>query len=93
VWAGGELTDKAWSVIEPMLPRSDGRNGRWRDHSQVVNEILWKLRTRVPWQDLPERYGRWKTCHERLPQWGADGTWHKIQAAASYAMTVSRSCG
>jgi transposase len=42
---------------------------RWspRDHRQVINGILWKLRTGAPWEDLPEWYGPWKTCHERLP--------------------------
>lgn len=78
----GELTDRAWAVIEPLLPISNGRAGRWRDHRQVINGILWKLRTGAPWRDLPERYGPWKTCHERLSRWSADGTWDKILAAA-----------
>ena len=78
----GELTDKAWAVIEPLLPQSDGRSGRWRDHRQVINGILWKLRTGAPWRDLPERYGPWKTCHERLSRWSADGTWDKVLARA-----------
>src|SRR5262249_12085358 len=38
----------------------------------------WKLRTGAPWRDLPERYGPWKTAHERLRLWTADGTWQKI---------------
>lgn len=56
------------------------RGKRWRDHRQVVNGILWKLRTGAPWRDVPERYGPWKTCHERLRRWTADGTWEKILA-------------
>jgi transposase len=44
----------------------------------VVNAILWKLRTGAPWRDLPERYGPWKTAHERLRKWTADGTWDKV---------------
>jgi transposase len=73
----GELTDKAWAHIEPLLPPS--RRGRqWRDHRQVINGILWKLRTGAPWRDLPERYGPWKTAHERLRKWTADGTWERI---------------
>ena len=44
----------------------------------VINGILWKLRTGAPWRDLPERYGPWKTCHERLRRWTADGTWDRI---------------
>ena len=74
----GEVTDRAWAHIEPLLPARSGRGRRWRDHRQVVNAILWKLRTGAPWRDLPERYGPWKTAHERLRLWTADGTWQKI---------------
>lgn len=31
---------------------------------------------------MSERYGPWKTCHERLRRWTADGTWDGILAAA-----------
>nr|WP_275581273.1 IS5 family transposase [Micromonospora luteifusca] len=78
----GELTDEAWVVIAPLLPEPGGARGRWRDHRQVINGILWKLRTGAPWRDLPERFGPWKTCHERLRRWTADGTWDRILAAA-----------
>jgi transposase len=78
----GELTDKAWAVIEPLLPALSEQRGRWRDHRQVINGILWKLRTGAPWRDLPERYGPWKTCHERLRRWTADGTWERILSHA-----------
>ena len=77
-----ELTDEAWAQIAPLLPQVGRRNGRWRDHRQVVNGICWKLATGAPWRDIPERYGPWKTCHERLRRWTADGTWDRILAAA-----------
>lgn len=48
----GELTDKAWARIEPLLPAS-GRGGQWRDHRQVMNAILYKLRTGAPWPGRP----------------------------------------
>jgi transposase len=51
-----ELMDKAWAVIAPLLPEPGRRSGRWRDHRQVINGILWKLRTGAP-LDLPDRYG------------------------------------
>lgn len=73
----GELTDKAWEHIAPLLP-ANGKGRRWRDHRQVINGILWKLRTGAPWRDVPERYGPWKTCHERLRIWTMDGTWARI---------------
>lgn len=73
------MTDVAWARIEPLLP-AHGGGRRWRDHRQVINGILWRLRTGAPWRDLPERYGPWKTCHERLRRWTADGTWDRILA-------------
>jgi transposase len=74
----GELKDVAWARIEALLPGGGGRGGQWRDHRQVINGILWKLRTGAPWRDLPERYGPWKTAHERLRRWTTDGTWDRI---------------
>lgn len=73
-----EVTDEAWAVIEPLLPPAGRRNDRWREHRQVLNAIIWKLTTGAPWRDIPERYGPWKTAHERLRRWEADGTWDKI---------------
>ncbi|MFG3285548.1 IS5 family transposase [Streptomyces sp. NPDC048111] len=74
----GELTDVEWERIEPLLPRVDGRGRPWRDHRQVVNGVLWRLRTGAPWRDLPERYGPWQTVYERFARWEADGTWAKL---------------
>ena len=42
--------------------------------------ILRKLRTAAPWRDLPERYGPWQTCTDRLYRWQRDGTWGRILA-------------
>ncbi len=78
----GELTDRAWAEIAPLLPVSKGRCGRWADHRRVVNGILWKLRTGAPWRDLPERYGPWQTCYDRLGRWRPDGTWDRLLAHA-----------
>jgi transposase len=33
----------------------------WRDHRQVLNGIVFRIRSGIPWRDLPERYGPWHT--------------------------------
>ena len=78
----GELTDKAWTQIAPLLPENGRPGGQWRDHRTVVNGILWKLRTGAPWRDLPERYGPWQTCYDRFSRWLRDGTWDRLLADA-----------
>ncbi|MFE6886763.1 IS5 family transposase [Streptomyces sp. NPDC057694] len=74
----GDLSDGQWRRLEPLLPVSNNRCGRWRDRRQVVNGILHRVRTGVPWRDLPERFGPWKTAYERHRLWSADGTWERV---------------
>ncbi|MFE2383468.1 IS5 family transposase, partial [Streptomyces misionensis] len=75
--------------LRPFLPVSNRRCGRWRDHRQVIDGILHRVRTGVHWRDLPERFGPWKTVYERHRLWSADGTWERllqqIQAEADAA--------
>ncbi|MBP2055782.1 transposase [Streptomyces griseochromogenes] len=71
----GDLTDEAWDLPQPFLPMS---NGRWRDHCQVIDGILYRVRTGVQWRDLLERFGPWKTVYERHRVWSADGTWASL---------------
>ncbi|MFE0381138.1 IS5 family transposase [Streptomyces inhibens] len=81
-----DLTDGEWAVLEPLLPVSNNRCGRWRDHRQVMNGIIHRLSTGVQWRELPERFGPWKTVHKRHLLWSADGAWERflqhVQAAA-----------
>ena len=81
--ARGDLGDQAWHKIQPLLPpERDGKRGRpYKDHRTVINGILWIARTGAPWRDLPERYGSFKTCHDRLAKRQKDGTWHKVLQA------------
>ena len=73
-----ELTDAAWARIAPLLPPDPRRGEKWRDHRTVIDGILWKLSTGVPWRDVPERYGPWQTLHARLLRWQRDGTWARL---------------
>lgn len=69
-----ELTDAQWRKIEPLLPGNGRPGGQWADHRGVINGVLFRARTGVPWPDLPERYGPWQTVYERHRRWSADGT-------------------
>lgn len=63
-----------------MLPANGLPGGQWSDHRTVINGVLFRARTGVPWPDLPERYGPWQTVYERHRRWSADGTWQRILA-------------
>jgi transposase len=77
-----DLTDQEWERLESKLPSSKGkRGGQYKDHRRILNGILWVLRTGAPWRDLPERYGKWKTCHDRLLRWRRKGIWEQVLQA------------
>ena len=78
-----ELTDDAWYIIQPLLPkRPTGKRGRpWWEHREVLDVILWIFRTGVPWKDLPDEYPPYQTCHRRFGQWSTDGTLAKVLQA------------
>lgn len=44
----GEISDAAWAVIEALLPPVGRARGRWRDHRQVMEGIVFKFRTSAP---------------------------------------------
>jgi len=72
-----ELTDEQWAIIGPLLPepprRSDGKGRPRRGNREVLNGILWILRSGARWKDLPERCPPYQTCHRRFGQWVRDG--------------------
>ncbi len=77
----GDLSGAEWDRLTSHLPKSGQRGGRWASHRRVINGILYRLRTGVPWRDLPVRFGPWKTVYERHRRWSADGTWDEVFTA------------
>ena len=77
-----DLTDAQWTRLAPIVPkprtRPDGRGRPWRDPRDVLNGILWVMRTGAPWKDLPDRYPPYQTCHCRFQLWARSGAFARI---------------
>lgn len=80
-----DLTDTQWAFIEPLLPelskRADGRGRPWRDSRQVLDGLLWVLRTGAQWSEMPKRYPPYQTCHRRFQQWRKAGVMDRLLEA------------
>ncbi|GIG20057.1 hypothetical protein Cch01nite_07810 [Cellulomonas chitinilytica] len=64
------------------MPVMSAKGGRpFADHRRVVEAIIWRYRTGVPWRDLPVEFGPWQTIWKRHARFSKDGTWDKILAA------------
>lgn len=72
------LTDDQWDCIQDVFPPR-ARTGRPpRDRREIVDGILWILRTGSPWRDLPEEIAPYQTVWEWFDRWNADGTLDEI---------------
>ena len=82
---GEELTDEQWAIIAPLIPepprREDKRGRPWKDTREVMNGVLWILRSGARWKDLPERFPPYQTCHRRFQQWSRDGALRNVLEA------------
>ena len=77
-----ELTDQQWELLNPFFPpRPRKRGGQRKDDRTVLNGIFWRLNTGAPWRDLPERYGKWKTIHDRFSKLRKSGLLDRIVEA------------
>ncbi len=76
------LTDRQWELLELLLPKSEGRVGRnFSENRRVVEGMMYRLRTGVPWRDLPGVFGPWQTVWKRHRGYGTDGTWDRVLTA------------
>lgn len=81
-----KLTEEQWRFIEPYVPkikvRKDRRGRPWKNNRDVLEGILWILKTGARWKDLPQgRYPPYQTCHRRFQSWVKSKVMEKILRA------------
>ena len=65
-----KLTDEQWERIKNLIPQSKmGRPPKDNRFRLMLNAMLWMARSGAGWEDLPERYGSWKTVYSRFCKW------------------------
>ena len=77
-----DLTNEQWSRLKPLISspktKTGGRGRPRREPRQVLNGIIWVLRTGAPWKDMPPRYPPYQTCHRWFQKWVQDGVFKQI---------------
>ncbi|MGW1092748.1 transposase [Streptomyces sp. NPDC002596] len=66
-----ELTNREWEFLAPLIPRAATGRPRAADR-QVINGMVYKIRTGISWRDLPEHHGPWKTVYARFRRHALD---------------------
>lgn len=69
------LTDEQWDRLQPLLPwRAQGRKST-RGDRLFVDAVIYRARTGIPWRDLPDRFGPWKSVYNRFANWAKKDAW------------------
>ena len=85
-----DLTDTQWEELAPLLPPAKQR-GRRRtiDQREVVNGILYVLRTGCAWRMVPHDFPPWGTLWWYFRRWRLDGTWELVHEALRAKVRVA----
>src|SRR2546421_16892 len=63
------------ALIPPTKPGGRPRKANMRE---VINAILYFLRTGCQWRYLPHEFPQWKTVYHSFWSWGKDDTWQRM---------------
>lgn len=77
-----DLSDEQWGMVPRALPPAPG-GGRERtvDLREIVNAILYRLRTGCSWEMLPHDFPPKSTVFEDFAGWRNNGTWERLHDA------------
>jgi len=77
-----DLTDAQWQELAPLLPAAKtGGRPRTVDMREVINAILYVLRSGCTWRMVPHDLPPWSTAWGYFRRWRKNGTWERIHDA------------
>ena len=71
------LTDIRWELLLQIM-KSTGRVYDKTEHRMTFEGILYRMRTGIPWRDLPSEFGEWSTVYRRFNLWSKKGVLDKL---------------
>lgn len=74
-----DLTDGQWAQIEPFIPpaKSGGRP-RTANIREVLNAILYVLRSGCAWRMMPHDFPVWSTVYDYFRKFRMEGVWQRL---------------
>jgi putative transposase len=84
-----DLTDAQWDIIRPLIPVHHVGRPRVVDLREVLNSILYLIRSGCQWDMLPHDLLPKSTVYDSFAQWRDDGTWQTILDALRQKVRVA----
>ncbi len=71
-----DLTDTHWEMIKEYFP--SGNKNKY-EKRELVNAVLYFVKTGCQWRDLPTDFPKWKAVSMFYYRAQKNGTWDKVQ--------------
>jgi transposase len=77
-----DLDDPQWNAIEPLIPPAKpGGRPRSVNMREILNSILYVLRSGCAWRMMPHDLPIWSTVYDYFRQFRKAGVWQRIHDA------------
>jgi putative transposase len=77
-----DLTDQEWVIVKPLIPPAkQGGRPRTANMREVLNAIIYVLKTGCQWDHLPHDFPPKGTVYHYFNTWRKDGTWARMNDA------------
>jgi putative transposase len=74
-----DLTEAEWTFLAPLIPAAKpGGRPRTTDMREVVNAILYSLRSGCQWRMLPTEFPPHQTVYHYFWTWRRAGVWERM---------------
>jgi putative transposase len=74
-----DLIDEQWVILEPLIPAiSPEASYHVHTRREMVNAILYVLRSGCSWRMLPHEFPAWGTVYSYFRQWQREGIWDQV---------------
>ena len=67
------LTEDLWTKLKSAMVEIGFYNKP--NLRMIIEGILWRLRPRSPWRDLPDAFGPWSSVYNQFNRWSKRGLW------------------
>src|SRR5438552_14603376 len=85
-----DLTNPQWEILIPLVPAAkEGGRPRDVDMREVINTILYLVRSGCQWDMLPHDLLPKSTVYDYFAQWRDDGTWQRLLDALRQKVRIA----
>ena len=75
-----DLSEAQWELLRPMIEKPASHGGTHRKYPlvEIVNALLYVLKSGCQWEMLPHDFPPWESVYDHYRRWKQDGTLERL---------------